>query len=88
MIELKDDMEGQEALYQVCECCGKVKYFWDIDFAHNEAIKYLSDKGILISNNDILIAGHAVSSESVLVTNNTKEFMRVPELIFEDWVQH
>ncbi len=48
--------------------------------------KILSDKGLSIGNNDTMIAGHAVSEKCVLVTNNTKEFKRVPELIFEDWV--
>jgi len=47
--------------------------------------KILSDKGTPIGNNDIMIAGHAISAGCVLVTNNTKEFERVPELEFEDW---
>ncbi len=47
---------------------------------------YLSDKGILISNNDIMIAGHAIAADCLLVTNNTKEFIRVPGLIIGDWV--
>jgi len=40
----------------------------------------------MIGNNDTMIAGHAISDNCVLVTNNTKEFQRVPELIIEDWV--
>ena len=47
--------------------------------------KSLSDKGTPIGNNDTMIAGHAVSANSVLVTNNKKEFERVPELEIEDW---
>ena len=46
----------------------------------------LSDQGNIIGNNDTMIAGHAISDKCVLVTNNTKEFQRVPELIIEDWV--
>ncbi len=49
--------------------------------------KVLSDQGNPIGNNDTMIAGHAISEECVLVTNNTKEFKRVPDLIFEDWIQ-
>lgn len=48
--------------------------------------KALSDQGNPIGNNDTMIAGHAVSAGCVLVTNNTKEFKRVPGLTFEDWV--
>ena len=45
----------------------------------------LSDKGTPIGNNDTMIAGHAVSANSVLITNNKKEFERVPDLEIEDW---
>ena len=47
--------------------------------------KLLSDQGNLIGNNDTMIAGHAISANCILVTNNTKEFKRVPELALEDW---
>lgn len=48
--------------------------------------KVLSDAGLSIGVNDTAIAGHAISSNCVLVTNNTREFKRVPNLIYEDWV--
>ena len=47
--------------------------------------KYLNDKGTTIGNNDTMIAGHAVSEGCILVTNNRKEFDRVPDLEIEDW---
>ena len=47
----------------------------------------LSDKGTPIGNNDTMIAGHAVSQNCVLVTNNRNEFERVPDLEIEDWVR-
>ena len=46
----------------------------------------LSVKGIIIGSNDMAIAGTAISTNSILVTNNTKEFKRVPGLNFENWV--
>jgi len=60
---------------------------WDIHAvdATVKIKKTLSDNGTPIGNNDTMIAGHAVSAECVLVTNNTKEFERVAELVFEDW---
>lgn len=48
--------------------------------------KELSDKGTPIGGNDTAIAGHALSLNCILVTNNTKEFKRVSGLKLEDWV--
>ena len=48
--------------------------------------KYLSDKGTLIGNNDIAIAGNAIAHSYVLVTNNTGKFTRVSNLALENWV--
>ncbi len=47
--------------------------------------KLLSGQGNPIGNNDNMIAGHAISEECILVTNNTKEFNRVPGLNIENW---
>lgn len=49
--------------------------------------KNLNDKGTPISANDTSIAGHAIASDCVLVTNNTREFKRVIGLHIEDWTQ-
>jgi len=43
-------------------------------------------QGTPIGNNDLLIASHARSLNAVLVTNNVKEFNRVPDLTIENWV--
>ena len=48
--------------------------------------KQLSDQGTLIGANDTAIAGHAISQNCILVTNNTREFQRVYGLTIEDWV--
>jgi len=41
--------------------------------------------GRLIGGMDLLIASQAVSEDSVLITNNAREFLRVPGLAVEDW---
>ena len=46
----------------------------------------LAAKGTPIGPYDTMIAGHARSQGLVLVTNNTKEFERVPGLRLENWV--
>ncbi len=46
----------------------------------------LMDKGTPIDPYDILIAATALANNAVLVTNNTKEFKRVANLVLENWV--
>ena len=45
----------------------------------------LEKQGTPIGPLDTLIAAHAVSLGATLVTNNTREFERVPGLPIEDW---
>jgi len=40
-----------------------------------------------IGGNDLWIAAHALASELTLVTNNEREFKRVPGLRVQNWVQ-
>jgi tRNA(fMet)-specific endonuclease VapC len=46
----------------------------------------LRREGSPIGNNDLLIAAHARSTHSILVTNNVRELNRVPGLAVENWV--
>ena len=46
----------------------------------------LEKKGRPIGLLDTLIGAHALALGAVLVTNNTREFARVPGLSVEDWV--
>lgn len=46
----------------------------------------LEKSGKLIGNNDLWIASHARALDVILVTNNLKEFNRVPYLKKENWV--
>lgn len=42
--------------------------------------------GMPIGNNDLWIAAHARASRLCLVTNNLREFQRVPGLALENWI--
>lgn len=54
--------------------------------AHTAQIRAeLTKAGMQIGPYDQMIAGHARSRGLVVVTNNTKEFKRVPGLRIEDW---
>src|SRR5262245_59503770 len=46
----------------------------------------LETKGEIISSNDLWIAAHAKAADLTLVTNNEREFRRVPGLRIENWI--
>ena len=48
---------------------------------------YLEQRGTPIGSMDMLIAAHALSLDCTLVTNNEREFSRVPSLKIENWVK-
>ncbi len=54
------------------------KYYGDIR-------SKLEKQGKIIGNNDLWIAAHALATGLILVTNNVKEFSRVPHLKIENW---
>ena len=45
----------------------------------------LERNGQIIGNNDLWIAAHAKAAGLILVTNNVREFKRVPGLKVENW---
>jgi tRNA(fMet)-specific endonuclease VapC len=45
----------------------------------------LAANGSIIGGNDLWIAAHAHAAGLVLVTNNEREFRRIPELKIENW---
>lgn len=47
----------------------------------------LEKQGTPIGGNDLWIAAHALAEGYVLVTNNVKEFVRIPNLNIENWVE-
>ena len=47
---------------------------------------HLEKKGQPIGNNNLWIAAHSLTLDVILVTNNLKEFSRVPGLKVENWV--
>jgi tRNA(fMet)-specific endonuclease VapC len=46
----------------------------------------LEAAGTPLGNNDLWIAAHALAANLVLVSNNAREFARVPGLSVENWV--
>ena len=64
-----------------------------ISFDENDAVAYgqiranLEAQGLPIGALDTLIAAQAVQHNLILVTNNVREFARVPGLAIEDWAK-
>ncbi|HUD21796.1 MAG TPA: type II toxin-antitoxin system VapC family toxin [Acidobacteriaceae bacterium] len=46
---------------------------------------HLQRKGRIIGNNDLWIASHCLQLGLTLVTNNEREFSRIPNLTIENW---
>jgi len=47
----------------------------------------LEEAGTVIGANDLLIAAHALALDCILVTDNVREFSRVPGLRVENWLR-
>lgn len=60
---------------------------WPVDAAHHYAKirSELERAGRPIGGMDLLIAAHAMAEDSVVITNNAREFHRVPRLAVEEW---
>jgi len=69
-----------------------LQYVEVLDFPDAASLHYakirssLKTLGTMIGANDLFIAAHARSLGVTLVTNNTREFGRVPKLNVENWV--
>ena len=59
---------------------------WDAGRQYGRLRAWLKGQGVPIGNNDLFIASHALALGAVLVTNNEREFKRVPDLVVENWV--
>jgi tRNA(fMet)-specific endonuclease VapC len=72
---------------------GFLQYVEVLDFPDEAAPHYaeirarLKAGGTMIGANDLFIAAHARSLGLTLVTNNTREFARVPKLEIENWTR-
>ena len=47
---------------------------------------HLERAGTMIGSNDLFIAAHARSLDATLITDNIREFSRVPNLRVENWL--
>lgn len=59
----------------------------DADRAYGTLRFQLEQAGTPIDPNDMLIASQALSQKLVLVTDNVREFERVPRLVVKNWLR-
>ena len=59
-----------------------------VDSIYGKIRETLEAQGSPIGPNDLFIAAHALSLELTLVTANTNEFSRVPQLKVENWLSN
>lgn len=92
LAELRHGVE--KSLYKEKNEAALLKFLSILDvmpFDDYAAIEYgkicsaLQKQGMPIGTMDMLIAAHAKANHMVLVTNNTREFERVPGLSIDDW---
>jgi len=56
------------------------------DRHYGEIRQHLTRQGAPIGSNDLLIAAHARALNLTVVTANTREFLRVPDLRVDNWL--
>jgi tRNA(fMet)-specific endonuclease VapC len=79
--------QNQIALTQFIAPLEILPYGDDAAKYYGELRAHLEKQGTLIGSLDMLIAAHALSIACTLVTNNEKEFMRIPNLKIDNWAK-
>ncbi len=78
--------KNQQALQQFLIPLDIVDFDYQASLIYVEVRTYLEKMGQPIGPLDMLIAAHAKSLDVTVVTNNEKEFRRVPGLKVENWI--
>jgi tRNA(fMet)-specific endonuclease VapC len=78
--------QNEAALKDFLEYVTLLDWPWEASPLYGQIRAGLQKNGTLIGAMDLLIAAHALHLGAVLVTNNTREFSRVPGLKLENWI--
>ena len=74
------------ALEQFLQPFNIVNYDLQASIEYGKIRAILEKQGNIIGGLDMQIAAHAKSLDMTLITNNTKEFLRVENLVIDNWV--
>ena len=77
--------KNERALLQFLSILEVLPFGDDAASEYGRIRAFLQKRGTPIGPLDTLIAAHAKSEDMTLVTNNVREFMRVPDLNIENW---
>ena len=77
--------ETLERTIQFLELFEVIPFTDEMSYTYAEIRKELEAKGNKIGANDLFIAATALNKKAILVTHNTREFIRIDGLHLEDW---
>jgi len=81
----KQQERNKQALADFCSICSVLDWPAAAADIYGQTRAFLEHRGRIIGANDLLIAAHAIYLNAILITNNTREFDRIPGLKIEDW---
>jgi len=76
---------NKKALADFCSICSVWDWPAGAANTYGEIRAFLEQQGRIIGAKDLLIAAHSKYLNVVLITNNIREFERIPGLRVEDW---
>ena len=77
--------QNQETLEALLQHVSTLPWTEESAIHYADVRRHLQRAGQAIGANDLMIAAHARQAGAVLVTNNEREFRRVPALKVENW---
>jgi tRNA(fMet)-specific endonuclease VapC len=83
---LNPSERNRQAVARALESLAVVPFDLAAAHAYGRIRAMLRRRGTPIGSHDMLIAAHALSLDLPLVTNNVREFRRVPGLRVENWL--
>ena len=79
--------ENRDALYQFLSPLAILSFDQKAAYEYGLVRSHLERKGMVIGSMDMMIAAHARSIPAIIVTDNVREFTRVPDLSVENWLR-
>jgi len=79
--------ENRDALYQFLSPFVILPFDQKAAYEYGLVRSHLERKGMVIGSMDMMIAAHARSIPAIIVTDNVREFTRVPDLSVENWLR-
>ena len=82
-----DPVKAREALAELADAIQVLPLPASAGLIYGAIRTVLQRNGQMIGGNDAWIAAHALAAGLIVVTNNEREFRRVPDLIVENWIE-